>query len=230
VSRNRASKRKYTQNQVEEAFAGLIASTRRVRRKLNLLEIARKLRIAREAMGSLKQISDAVGVSEEMLRQFSRVEKLSQDVKDLLANGIIQSVDIADRLSRLPMQDQFAVAQEVAKGDLNSADIRAIVSLRKALPRLRIENIIDRVKASRNIKEYVVQFLVPPERGKPNKDIESQFIGLLGKENLRSFRIKKGVGTIFLNATGKNRLQEIAKKEGLTKRKLVNRIVFGEVK
>jgi hypothetical protein len=230
VSRNRASRRKYTQNQVEEALAGLIASTRRVRRKLNLLEVARKLRIARGAIGSLKKLSDAIGLSEEMLRQFSRVEKLSRDVKDLLAKGDIQSVDIADRLSRLPMQDQSTVAQEVAKGCLNSADIRAIVSLRKALPLLRIKSVIDRVKASRNIKEYVVQFLVPPERGKPNKYIELQFIRLLGRENLRSFSIKNGVGTLVLNTTGENRLQEIAKQEGLTKRKLVDQIVSGKGK
>jgi len=180
-------------------------------------------------MGSLKKLSDAVGLSEEMLRQFSRVEKLSQDVKDLLAKGNIQSVDIADRLSRLPGQDQFPVAQEVARGDLNSVDVRAIVSLRKALPQLRIENVIDRVRASRNIKEYVVQFLVPPERGKP-KDIESRFVRLLGKESLRSFTLRNGVGALVLSAAGGNRLQEIAKRKGLTKRILVDRVVSGEVK
>jgi hypothetical protein len=229
VSRNRASRKKYTQNQVEEALAGLIASTRRVRRKLNLLEIARKLRIALGAMGSLKKLSDAVGLSEEMLRQFSRVEKLSRDVKDLLAKGNIQSVDIADRLSRLPGRDQFPVAKEVARGDLNSDDVRAIVSLRKALPQLRIENVIDRVRTSRNIKEYVVQFLVPPDRGK-SKDIESRFIRLLGKESLRSFTLRNGVGTLVLNVVGKNRLQEIAKQKGLTKRILIDRVVSGEVK
>jgi hypothetical protein len=228
VSKNRPPKSKYSQNQIEEALAGIIASTKRVRRKLNLLEIAKKVKIGREALGGLKKLSDAVGISEEMLRQFSTVEKLTPAVKNLIAKNIIQGIDVADRLSRLPSQNQLAVAKEVAKGGLTSDDVRAIVSLRKALPDLNIDDVIARIKASRNIKHYIVEFLLPPKTGK--SDIESRFMKLLGKESFLSFKVENGVGTLVLNSMGKNRLQDIAKRMGLTKRVLVDRIMSGEVK
>lgn len=222
-------KREYSESEVEDALAGLIASTKRVHRKLNLLEISRKLEIARKALGNLKNVSNAIGLSTEMLRQFSRVAKLAPEVRGLVGKGVIQSVDIADRISRLPSPDQLPLARAVARGELTSDDVRAVVSLRKQLPKMEISKVIHRVTSSRNIREYIVQFLLPSGEDKV-KDIEARFIRLLGKEGLCSLSFKNGVGTLILNAAGKRRFQDIAKAKSLTKRALVNRIIFGEVK
>ena len=226
---NEPPKRKYSESEIEDALAGLIASTKRIHRKLNLLEVARKLEVARNALGSLKNVSNAVGLSTEMLRQFSRVPKLAPKVRELLEKGIIQSVDVADRISRLPRPDQLPIAQAVARGELNSDDVRAVVSLRKQLPKMEINKVIHRVTSSRNIREYVVQFLHPSGEDSV-KDIKARFITLLGKGGLCSLSFKNGVGTLVLKETGKVRLQGIAKAKGITKRALVDRIVSEEVK
>jgi len=224
----RSGKRGYSQSEVEDALAGLIASTKRIHRKLNLLQIAKKIEIARKGLGNLKKVSEAIGLSTEMLRQFSRVTKLAPKARRFVARGVIQRVDIADRISRLPPGDQFPVAQAVARGDLNTDDVRAIITFRKNQPKLPISKVISRVMSSRNIKEYVVQFLVPPQE--EMKNIEGRFSKLIGQDGIRSVTAEKRMGTLLLNKDGKNRLELIAKKKGLTKRSLVKEIISGEVK
>jgi hypothetical protein len=224
--RSSTPKKVYAQDEVEVAVAALIASTRRVRRPLKLLEIAHNLEIALSAYRSLSKLADAIGVSSEMLRQFSRVNKLSHATKQFLSDGSIESVDIADRLSRLPVPDQLSVARAVAHGKLTSDDVRAIVSLRKALPKEKIGKVIDRVKSSRNIKQYVIEFMIPFH--KTGKTIKEQFMSTLGKDGIVSFSTKGRVSHAILNTTGKHRLENIAKQKGCTKRTLVNKIIARE--
>ena len=225
---DRARKRDYSQSEVEDALAGLIASTKRIHRKLNLVQIARKIEIARKGLGNLKNVSDAIGLSTEMLRQFSRVKKIAPEARRFVTGGAIQSVDIADRISRLPPADQFLVAQAVARGELNSDDVRAVISFRKDQPKLPISKVISRVTDSRNVREYVVQFLVPAEE--ELKNIEDRFPKLLGQDGVRSVNVEKGLGTLILNKDGRNRFELIAKRKGLTKRALVEKVISGEVK
>lgn len=220
-------KRNYTLKEVETALAALIASTRRVNRKLNLGEVGKMLGIACEGLGSLNKVADTIGLSTQMLREFSRYEKLESDVKKLIDEGKIQSVDIMVRISRLPTADQLAVAKAVGRGILTSDDVRAIVSLRKALPQETITKVIDRVITSRNIKEYVIEFLIP--EGEKSTKIKERFKKLLGNERIVSFVGKNGIGTMILNVDGKNRLQDIAKKKRLTKRSLINKVISGEL-
>lgn len=221
-------KKRYTQDEVEAAVAALIASTKRVRRSLKLLEIAHNLEIALSEYGSLSKLADAIGISSEMLRQFSRVDKLSQPVKQLIADGAINGVDVADRLSRLPVADQLPVANAVIKGKLTSNDVRAIVSLRKALPKEKIGKVIERVKNSRSIKQYVIEFLIPSH--KTEEYIRECFVKALSKGSIISFSSKHGIGLITLNADGKRRLEDIARQEKLTKRTLINKIISGAIK
>jgi hypothetical protein len=218
----------YSQSEVEDALAGLIASTKRIHRKLNLLQIAKKIEIARKGLGNLRNVSEAIGLSTEMLRQFSRVTKLDPEARRFVMQGAIKSVDIADRISRLPAADQFLVAQRVARGELNSDDVRAVISFRKDQPKLPISKVISRVTGSRNIREYVVQFRVPAEE--ELKNIEDRFSKLLGQDVVRSVNLEKGLGTLILNEDGKKRFELIAKEKGLTKRALVKKIISGEVK
>ncbi len=210
--------------ELSDAVAALIASTRRVKRKLNLLEIADKLRTAQELLGSLSAVASAVGVSDEMVRQFARVDKLIPEVKQLLAKGQIMAVDVADRISRLSAKDQLPVAQAVAAGALNSADVRAIVSLRKSDARIPIAQAIARVSSSRNIKEYIVEFVVPD----PLMEIgwlENQFSSILGAQNIRSLKVRKKVGRIVITEKGKKILEAAARRAGVAKRELVEKLL-----
>ena len=51
----------------------------------------------------------------------------------LLSGGSITSMDLADRLSRLPKEDQYPVATGVVSGELDAHDVRAILGLRLAI-------------------------------------------------------------------------------------------------
>lgn len=133
-------------SQLDDAVAALLASTRRTKRTLNLIEVSEKLCIAVRLLGSLRAVADALGLSDETVRQFSRIEKLSPDVKKLMASGQITSMDLADRLSRFPSADQHAIAAAVASGTLDARDVRAILALRKEVPKAPVQKLIRRIE------------------------------------------------------------------------------------
>jgi hypothetical protein len=213
-----------SEQELQEALAALIASTKRVRRKLDLIEISEWLAIARKGLGSLRAVAERIDLSEEMLRQFASVARLSPQVRQLITDRKIESVDIAHRLSKLVHADQIVAARGVVKGDLSSDDLRAIVSLRKASPQLSIQKVIDRVKKSRNIREYLVEFTRPSTR-KGMRDLRTRFVRIVGEENIRSLKVGEESGVLALNREGKKRLQAAAKRRELTKRRLIEEIL-----
>ena len=219
-----------SEEELHEAIAVLIASTKRVKRKLNLVEIAEWLVTAQRGLGSLRAVAETVSLSEEMLRQFATVRRLSPAVQRLVVNRQIDSVDIAHRLSKLRPVDQIVVARRVAKGELDSDHLRAIISLRKSLPKTPISDIIERATNSRNIKEYVAQFAVA-SRKITASELRSRFARVVGQPNIRSLTVESRVGMLAVNSEGKKRLQAAAKRKGLTKRSLIDQIVSegGEV-
>jgi hypothetical protein len=209
----------------DEALSALIASTKRVRRKLDLLRVAKFLDAAIKGLGSLQAVSETIGVSPEMLRQFACVKKLAPQVKRLIARRAITSVDVAYRLSKLSPADQRYVAARVSKGALASEDVRAIVALRKADPRSRISRITERVLASRAIKEYEARFVVPATGANPQA-LRRAFSTVVGEGNIRAFSVENQVGTLVVSLRGRDRLQEAAKKHKLTKRELIQDLVL----
>ena len=242
-----------SQDEIDDALAALVASTKRKSRKLSPLEVVEKIEIAKEGIGSLPKVARRIGLSYEMLRQIFSVRNCSEGVKRLIREGKIDSYDILYRLSKLPPSSQVAVAKQVITGDLTSEDVRAIVTFHRDFPGINIRKIIERIKSSRNIKQYVVYFELDSARIKPAV-LRSRFESVFGKGSIisiddgRSFRrgmrkaakaltfgvlsgeghagrVDAGVGELVLNTIGKNRLQEKAKRRGLTKRELIRRLV-----
>ena len=209
------------ETKLEEALAVLIASTKRVRRSLDLVQVADYLEIARRKLGSLKAVGEAIGLSDEMLRQFASIGKLTTETRRLVAQRRIDSVDVAHRLSKLAANDQVRVGSLAARGDLSSDDVRAIVTLRKALPKESIENVIDRVRRSKNIREYLVQFVLPSTE-MTACELRERFAPVLGAENIRWLRVRGHVGVVAANSEGNKRLQEAARKRSFTKRQFVD--------
>ncbi len=212
-----------------DALAALIASTKRINRKLNLIEIANKIKIVRNHLGNLKEVARVVGLSSEMVRSFTRVNSLDQRVRQLIKTGDIKSIDIADRLSRLPFKDQYYVAKEAAKGHLTSHDMRAIVSLRKTLPKASILNIVSRIRKSKNIKEYIAEFVVPQGASIDRKEIFIRLKRFFGAEHVQSYSIIRFVGRVVLDEIGKNNLMKTARIMQITKGRLLQLIIEGEV-
>jgi len=214
------------QREVAEALGALIANTKRVRRKLSLVEVAQWIDTACRGLGGLRAVAERVGLSKEMLRQFATVNALSPKVKKLVAERKIDRVDVAHRLSKLPPLEQYQVARLVAAGDLDSDDVRAVVTLRRSAPDIDIRQVIDRVRSSRNIREYVAYFPVPPASNV--QLLRSRIARVLGKDNIRSLTVQEALGTLVLTAEGSKRLAETARGHGLTKRKLIGKIADGE--
>jgi len=214
--------------ELNDALAALIASTKRVRRKLNLLEVAHKLDVARQHLGSLKAVGETIGLSTEMVRQFARVDSLVPEVKPLILQGKLRSVDIAERLSRLPKPDQLPVAREVVAGNLLANDVRALVALRKQSPASPIGKLIKLAKAAKPVREYALEFRV--EATDQREVIRRCLDAFFGAENIRSFKFDNQcrVGRVVITEDGRTRLERRSKTERLTKRETLTHILRGE--
>jgi hypothetical protein len=205
-------------------LVALIASTKRKNRKLNPLEVVEKIEIAKKGIGSLPKVAQRIGLSYEMLRQIFSVKNCSEEVRRLTREGKLGSYDILYRLSKLPPSSQVAVARRVIAGEFTSEDVRAIVSFQRDFPRKSIESVIERIKGSRNIKQYVVYFELDPKRTNLSV-LRLRFEKIFGKENVVSLNVDNGTGELILNVKGKNRLQEEAKNKGVTKREFIQNFV-----
>jgi hypothetical protein len=146
---------------IEKALAILISNTRNRKRPLSLTEIAGWLDIAARHFGGHSAVADRIGLSSKMLRQFSCVTKLPEPVQHLFARRNLDSVDAAAHLAVLPAADQTAVAEALAAGQIDTSDVRAIVEMRRRGHKESSEEIVDRVKSSKTIREYVAEFLAP---------------------------------------------------------------------
>lgn len=215
--------------ELAEALGALIANTKRVRRKLSLVQVAHWLDIAQRGLGSLRAVGEQIGLSDEMLRQFATVNHLSPKVKKLVADRKIDRVDIAHRLSKLPPPEQYFVAKLVVGRELNSDDVRGVVTLRRSTPDADIRQVVDRVTSSRNIKEHVAYFPVRAQARDADL-LRSRLAGVVRAENIRSISVQGALGTLIVNAEGRKRVAQAARNAGLTKRKFIDRIVHGELK
>lgn len=214
------------QAELDDALAAIIASTKRVSRKLDLLKIARKLAVARRYLGSLQAVATAVGLSSEMLRQFSRVEALSSSVKSLIKEGALCSVDMADRISRLPAKDQLHVAENIVLGKLDSTDVRAILAYRKTAPSLSIQSVVNRVLSSKNVRAYVLECAAP--KNVDETAVRSRLVSFFGTDCIRDIKSRGGTRQVVITDQGRRKLEEAAKTKHISKRKFLALILFGE--
>ena len=206
-----------------------MANTKCRKRKLDALEVANNIEVARRGLGTLGKVAESSVLSYEMIRQIHSVLKCTDRVKKLVKQRRLDSFDILHRLSKLSPPDQNSVAGAVIAGDIDSDDVRGIVNLRNDFARLPIKRIIERIQASRNIKEYIAYFIIPG-RKYPVNLFESRFAKALGTENIISLHVGKStrkghVGVLVLNSEGKRRLQESANREGMTKRRFLDELV-----
>ena len=217
-----------TEKEIQKALAALLKNTRTTKRHISLIEIADWLDIAVQGLGNLKEVANRVGLSYKMIKQFTYLRKLIPEVQVFFSKREIDSIDIAVHLSMLNQYEQLIVAKEAATKELNSADVRAIRELKKNVPALNINEVIEKVKSSRNIKQYIAEFVVRSQ--KINKDqLHNNFSNVIKSKNIIKL-IKKGViGRITISSEGKRLLQEYSTKHGITKAQAVSLIAKGDI-
>ncbi len=216
-------------NDNQRSLAALIRNTRTAHRYLSLTEIADWLDIAIDGLGSLKEVADRIDLSEKMLRQFQYIRKLTPTVQDMFSSRKIDSVDIAVHLSMFEEQEQIEIAKQIASGNLNSDDVRAIRELRKEAKHLCIAEVIGKVEASRDVKQYVAEFVIRSKRS-DKELLRDRFARVLDARNIISLTLKGSIGRITVNDEGWSLLRQYSKKHNLTRAQAISTMIQGDVK
>lgn len=217
--KNRLSK---TEAKAEVALAALLASTRRQQRKLSLVQIAKYLKVAMAYYGGLPEVAGLIGLSDKMLRQFLAIDKISPEVRHLFSTRKIDSVDIAVHLSSFPAKDQMRIAKGIVSKKASSNDVRDIKYLKESSPKSDVRNLVDKVIASKNIREYLVIYKSPSMH--IGKEVYKKIRKSTGKGNSRLVLASVPNFKIAITADGKERLEKLARTNGMTKREFLHQL------
>ena len=208
----------------ETIIARLIANTRRRKRHNNLVQIARDVRWLENDLGSLKAVSETIGLSLDMLQQFLSVERLCPELRKLVEERKIDLINVVHYMRNFDSVAQQAIAGEVIAGRLSAEDIRVLAPLRGNRTNTNIHQLISRVQKSRNIKVYVAYFRVP-ERFDDVGSLRKRFEKIVGKTELVSLELTDNVGILELTGMGQRKLREEAKRYNLSLRRFVDKVV-----
>jgi hypothetical protein len=205
--------------ELREALAVLISSTRSKKRPLPLTDIAEWLQVALGKLGSYSAVADRIGLSSKMLRQFSYVKRLSAPVQELFQNRKLDSVDAAAHLAMLPLNEQYVIAKALAENDIDTSDIRAVIQLRKAGLPGRISSLLKRVKETRSKQEYVAQFVV---RGtQKHASILKAFKKHIPASSIIRLELTGSLGRLVLTERGKQALEKAARFYGVPLKRVI---------
>lgn len=208
---------------VDEAIAMLIACTRRKQRPKSIVEIAGMIEFLRGQLGSYKSVSETVGISTEMLREFRSVDKLEGEIRSLVENRTIDSVDLVYRISKLDPATQRAVVRAVLVGRMMGDDARVVRSFsgRRSSP----EDAVTRTIKSRDVRTYLIKFATPAD--KRTSDLRNTFRMVVGNDEIVSVNTEDGTSTIELTYRGQKNLRRAAKEAGVTLRTFVASLLDG---
>jgi len=208
---------------LEKALVRLIGSTRRGRRFKNLIEVSEEIDIAEKLLGSKKAVAKKIGVSTEMLREFTSVRKLHKSVKKMLKDECLTSVDVMYRISMLPKSEQLKVAHAYVRKELSGRDVRDVIALHKRNPKWTVQELIERIKSSRDITQYLIRFRVAKSLRK--EILRNKFADILGGRNIVSLEVDGKIANLTITEEGRKILQKEAKKRGITKRKFIYLVI-----
>jgi hypothetical protein len=211
---------------LETVVARLIANTRKRARPHNLVQVARDIRLAEGKLGSLSAVSEVVGVSTDMLRQFLSVERLTPRVRMLVEQRAIDLINVIHYMSGFDAEAQEVIAHAVVDGRLSAEDVRALAPLRRRFPELPVGQLISRVEGSRDIRVYVAHFRVPDACIGPGA-LHKRFEEIVGADNVVSLMVKDQVATLKLTSSGRDELKAAARQRNVSLRKFVDLVARG---
>lgn len=112
----------------DTALAIIFANTKRKKRTENLLTIAETIEYLVDLYGSQKDVSEKVGLSNEMIREFRKILALPSEVQDMIRKRKIDRIDVAYRISMLNGPEKQIKAAKLIS-ELPSDDVRDIKRL-----------------------------------------------------------------------------------------------------
>jgi len=214
------------EQKLEEALALIIACTRRVKRTKDIVTLAKNISYAEQRMEGLGAVAQAVRLSVQQLKDFLAVEKLCDEVKALVENRAIDSVDMVKTISNMAPDKQKVLANYLVEGKLTSEDVRIIVAFAKRFPQKSMTKVIKNYEKSKDVRVYVVEFRITSDFGGKVK-LQRWFGEIVGRRQIRSLLVKDGVGVLKVSSTGLKNLRAAVRENKTTLRKFVASVVKG---
>ncbi len=209
---------------IDEAVAVLISSTKSKKRPISLIEISKWLELAVTTLDGYKEVANRIGLSEKMLRQFSLVTRLQPKVQQLFKSRVLDSIDAVAHLISLSGKEQILVANMLADKSMDTKDLRAIVQYRKKNPSISIENIVDRVMDSKTKKHYVAEFII--REGNNYNKLMNKFKQYIPSDEIVRLDIDGAIGRLVLTKNGKQELQQIARNHKARFKDVITKILY----
>lgn len=113
----------------ETALSILFANTKRKKRQVDLVTLARSCKYLVDLYGSRKAVGKRVGLSTEMIRELMLPLKLPKGVQDLVLNRNIDSIDVVREIATLkdPAKQISAANQFIGTVSKDVRDIKRLV-------------------------------------------------------------------------------------------------------
>ena len=209
---------------MELVTARLLANTRTKKRPDNLVDIARDIRWLESCLGSLRAVSELVGISVDMLNRFLSVESLTSEVKKVVEERKIDLINTVYYLRGFDAEAQRVIAAEVVADRLSGGDIRVLAPLHRSLPDASVAELVSRVQASRDKRVYVAYFRVPADVGGLDA-VEKQLVEVVGGDGVVALSSEGQLATLTLTAIGLKRLRRAAREGNMSLRRFVDALV-----
>lgn len=209
---------------LKKALALIIACTRRIKRPKDIVTLAKSISYAEKRMGDLEAVAEVVGLSVRQLKDFQTAQKLCAEVKTLVKNRVVDSVDVVKNISRLPPKKQKTLATHFADGKVTSKDVRIITTFAQKFPSKSIKKVITDYQKSKDIRVYVAQFRLPV-RFNNRVGLRKQFEEIVGRREIINWHLRGRVVVLELTALGHKNLREAVRKRRTSLRKFVASVV-----
>jgi hypothetical protein len=128
-------------------WALAFANTRTTKRAVDLVTLSNALERLQKLVGGTKELAEKLGIHREMVREFLRVKSLPEEIKKMVSNREIDSIDTVRSILKLKGRDQQIELAKASK-NLKSQEVRDVVKLVK-VSGIPLNNAISRIKAGR---------------------------------------------------------------------------------
>jgi len=208
--------------QEEKLLARLLANTSTLKRSLPITKISSDVEKLIRHFGSIKIVSDKIGISTEMLNRFLAVKKLCPEVRNLVKKRKIDSVEVVNHLSFFSGTSQAVIANLIVEENLTSNDVKVLRAYRRSFPSLSIKEIVERVLKSKSKKIYIMYINIPIHI-KPDLYLK-RVKRIVGNKEIISFEHKQQIGKIKISKSGLHSLKKEAKGKKMNLRTYLNYI------
>jgi hypothetical protein len=209
---------------LEKSLSLIITCTRRVKRPKDLVTLAKNISFAAKKSGGIEELAKAVNLSVQQLEDFLSVEDLCTEVKGLVGERTIDSVDVVKTISKLPPKKQKILAEYLVRGKFASKDVRIITTFAKRFADRPIEKVIRDYEKSKDVKLYVAQFRVPAHFNN-QVGLHKRFEDIVGKNEMRKLQFQGRVVVLEVTSLGYKKLREAVRKEQTTLRRFIESTV-----